>query len=182
MKEMPDFESERLQFYALKASDLHCIHELHSFPEVAQYNTIGIPKNLAATRRVLSARLDSSDRTELGWVLRDKDNQFVGEMGLKEAAPRFQKAEISYSIHPDFWNQGFASEALKRLLQQAFDVLHLHRVEAGVAVANAASIRVLEKAGMQREGRHRDILPLASGWSDNFSYALLASDFQNKKG
>jgi len=78
MKEMPDFESERLHFYALKASDLHSIHELHSFPEVAQYNTIGIPKNLAATRRVLSARLDSSDRTELGWVLRDKDNQFEG--------------------------------------------------------------------------------------------------------
>jgi len=59
---MPDFEFERLHFYALKASDLHSIHELHSFPEVAQYNTIGIPKNLAATRRVLSARLDSSDR------------------------------------------------------------------------------------------------------------------------
>ena len=182
MKEIPDFQSHRLYFYSLRESDLHQIHQLHSFPEVAQYNTIGIPKNLAATQRALSARLDSCDNTEQGWVLRNKNHQFVGEMGLKQAAPRFQKAEISYSIHPNFWNQGFASEAVERLLQLAFDTLHLHRVEAGVAVANAASIRVLEKVGMQREGCHRGILPLSSGWSDNFSYALLAKDFYSNKG
>jgi len=53
----------------------------------------------------------------------------------------------------------------------------LHRVGAGVAVQNAGSIRVLEKIGMKLEGRHRKILPLKEGWSDNFEYAILEEDW-----
>ena len=56
----------------------------------------------------------------------------------------------------------------------------LHRIEA-VAVTNTASIRVLEKAGMVREGRHRKILPLASGWTDNYSYAVLDENLSAEK-
>lgn len=54
--------------------------------------------------------------------------------------------------------------------------LKLHRIEAGCAVGNIASIKVLEKAGMIREGRLRQVLPLKSGWSDNFQYSILETD------
>ena len=72
--------------------------------------------------------------------------------------------------------KGYATEALKEILRFGFDQLNLHRIEAGCAVENVASIKVLEKAGMQREGRKRQVLPLKSGWSDNFEYAILAAD------
>ena len=54
--------------------------------------------------------------------------------------------------------------------------LRLHRIETGCAVGNIGSIRVLEKAGMVREGRLRQVLPLRSGWSDNFKYSILETD------
>jgi len=57
-----------------------------------------------------------------------------------------------------------------------FNELNLHRVEAGCAVDNIGSIKVLEKAGMQREGRKRATLPLVSGWSDNYEYGILSSE------
>ena len=169
-------QTPRLRFEPLGHASVALIHALHSIPEVAQYNTIGIPKDLAATREVLKARLDTKNSSHLGWVLYDLNDAFVGEVGMVFAASRFHKAEVSFAIHPDFWNQGLATEALKRLIQYAFKERHLHRLEAGVAVTNGASIRVLEKAGMQREGRHRQILPLAEGWTDNFSYAMLETD------
>ena len=100
----------------------------------------------------------------------------MGEISLILAPERFKKGEISYSLHPDYWGKGFATAAVRTLLEYAFNSLDLHRVEAGVAVENAKSIRVLEKVGMQREGRHRKILPLKTGWSDNYSYAILKSD------
>ncbi|MEL7146066.1 MAG: GNAT family protein, partial [Bacteroidota bacterium] len=59
-----------------------------------------------------------------------------------------------------------------------FDQLKLHRIEAGVAVDNQRSIRVLEKAGMTREGRKRKVLPIRGDWYDNYHYAILEEDFQ----
>lgn len=62
------------------------------------------------------------------------------------------------------------------MLEFGFTELNLHRIEAGCAVENTGSIRVLEKVGMIREGRKRKVLPLKNGWSDNFHYAILSSD------
>ncbi len=47
--------------------------------------------------------------------------------------------------------KGFASEAVKALLNYGFKTLKLHRIEAGVATENVNSIKLLEKTGMQRE-------------------------------
>jgi [ribosomal protein S5]-alanine N-acetyltransferase len=49
-------------------------------------------------------------------------------------------------------------------------------VEAGCAIGNTGSIKVLEKAGMKREAHTRQLLPLKSGWSDNYGYAILSTD------
>ena len=102
--------------------------------------------------------------------------QFIGLFGLKLGAEKFKRGEVWFKIHPTFWNQGFATEALRALVRFAFETLKLHRIEAGCAVANSASIKVLEKTGFQREGRGRQVLPLKSGWSDNYEYAILESD------
>ena len=61
-------------------------------------------------------------------------------------------------------------------MQYGFKELRLHRIEAGCAVENFGSIKVLEKVGMKKEGRKRKSLPLKSGWSDSFEYAILSTD------
>ncbi len=62
------------------------------------------------------------------------------------------------------------------MLDLGFDHLKLHRLQAGCAVGNLGSIKVLEKVGMIKEGRGRQILPLSTGWSDNYEYSILESD------
>jgi ribosomal-protein-alanine N-acetyltransferase len=59
--------------------------------------------------------------------------------------------------------------------------LKLHRIEAGCAVGNFASIRVLEKVGMTNEGRKREILPIRGKWIDNYFYSILENEFKNLK-
>ena len=107
-------------------------------------------------------------------------NEFIGLLGLTPSEPKFSSAEVWYKLLPCFWNQGYATEALKRIVSFGFDELQLHRIEAGCAIDNTASIQVLEKVGMIREGRKRKILPLKTGWSDNFHYAILAEDIPLK--
>ena len=170
--------TDRLTLIPLTVAHVPAVFALHAQPEVAAFNTIGIPKNQSTTEAILAPKLDPANKAHLGWIIANKQGVFMGEISLILAPERFKKGEISYSLHPDYWENGFAIAAVKKLLEYAFTSLDLHRVEAGVAVDNAKSIRVLEKAGMQREGRHRKILPLITGWSDNFSYAILKHKYQ----
>jgi ribosomal-protein-alanine N-acetyltransferase len=179
MKIEREHASERLAYRALCPKDVSLVFHLHSFPEVAKYNTIGLPKNETETTKILSKRLDTSDKLNMGWIIYNHANQFVGEVGFVLAPKRFHKAEISYSLLPSFWNNGYATEVVTHFIRFAFNDLQLHRLEAGVAINNKASIRVLEKCGMKREGHHRKILPLADGWSDSFSYAILKEEIGN---
>jgi RimJ/RimL family protein N-acetyltransferase len=100
-------------------------------------------------------------------------------IALNLGKPNFRIAEVWYKLHPAYWRQGFAKEALTTLLQFAFVDLRLHRIEAGCAVENIASISVLEKVGMTREGSKRKVLPIRGSWIDNYTYAILESDFTN---
>jgi RimJ/RimL family protein N-acetyltransferase len=104
----------------------------------------------------------------------------MGLFGFKIGNEKYNRGEVWFKIHSDHWNKGFASESLKAVIDFGFDTLKLHRIEAGCAVANMGSIKVLEKAGMIREGRGRQLLPLKSGWSDNFEYSILETDERRK--
>lgn len=177
MKKITQFQSENIHFVPLEEAHINPINALHSLTEVAQFNTIGVPKEVETTAKLLENKLSGLDGNALGWALYNRENHFIGEAGISLAPKRFLKAEISYSLLPSQWNKGLGTELAKHLIKYCFNHLDLHRVEAGVAVCNHASIRVLEKAGMKREGRHRKILPLATGWTDNFSYAILKEEW-----
>ena len=57
----------------LEEADVSAVHALHSFVEVAAFNTIGIPKDIAATHKGLARKINPDDKENLGWGIRDKD-------------------------------------------------------------------------------------------------------------
>ena len=154
---------------------------MHSFPEVDEYNTLGIPKDIEVTRSILSPLVSNHLESKIQkytFVIEDKlTGAFIGLFGFNLGKITYRNAEVWYLIHPNFWGRGYATEALKCVIEFGFTTLKLHRITAGCAVGNIGSIKVLEKSGMQKEGRHREILPLKTGWSDNFEYAVLERDF-----
>ena len=172
--------TERLVLSEITKTDIAHIHQMNSLEEVARFNTIGIPENLEVTAKMLQTLIEEPYkelRTQFGWAIRLKESgEFVGRFGMKLAEPHKKRAEINYSLLPKFWGNGYATEAAKAVLKFAFEDLQLHRIEAGCAVENANSIKLLERIGMKREGRHREILPIRGEWQDNYSYAILEND------
>ena len=67
------------------------------------------------------------------------------------------------------------------ILNFSFVDLNLHRITAGVATENEASIRLLERIGMTKEGKHRKILPIRGEWWDNYHYAILEEEYFSKE-
>ena len=58
-----------------------------------------------------------------------------------------------------------------------FDVLRLHRIEINIRPENAASLRVVEKLGLRREGERAAYLHIDGDWRDHVTYVVYAGDF-----
>ncbi|MBU1820057.1 MAG: GNAT family N-acetyltransferase [Bacteroidetes bacterium] len=176
-----DLCTERLLLKEMTWDDINIIHRLHQIEEVAEFNTIGIPRHTGDTLEVMLSALEDQHmkiRQHFGWTVWTKDTEeFVGEGGMHLSADRFRRGEIHYSLMPEHWHKGYATELVKCLIRFGFTELTLHRIQAGVAVGNGRSIHVLEKAGMTREGLRRKNLPLREGWQDSYQYAILEDDF-----
>lgn len=175
--------TERTKLRLIEWSDLDSIHELHAAPETDEFNTLGIPKNIEETKNIIESWVAENKLTKIKnytFVIENRsDKKFIGLFGLKLGNEKYKRGEVWYKINSNHWKKGYATEALKAVINFGFETLKLHRIEAGCAVDNIGSIKVLEKAGMIREGRGRQVLPLKSGWSDNFEYSILASDKSN---
>lgn len=172
--------AERIKLRLIELSDLESIHKLHSLPETDKFNTLGIPKNILETHAIIEPWIEENELSKIKnytFAIENRLNKkFIGLFGLKLGTEKYKRAEVWFKIHSDYYKKGYATEALKAVINFGFEKLKLHRIEAGCAVENVGSLKVLEKSGMISEGRRRKILPLKSGWSDNFIYAIIETD------
>ena len=175
------FTTTRITLRELKLTDIENIHQLHSLPETDEYNTLGIPASIHITKKIVAewfvAQKQTIRETYVFAIELNANNSFIGLIGLKIGKQNYRTAEVWFKIHKDFWSKGYTTEALIRILEFGFNNLNLHRIEAGCAVENVASSRVLEKVGLTREGTKRKKLPIRGEWKDNYFYAILEEDF-----
>lgn len=175
-----EIHSERLILKEVTLKDIDNIHKLHSFPEVDEFNTIGIPESINRTKTLVKEMVNAQKkepRKAYEWkiILRETD-EFLGLAGFFLSLDKFRLGEIYYKLLPEFWGNGYATEVARNLIYTGFNTFNLHKVEAGVATGNSRSIKVLEKCGMIREGLRRKILPIRGKWLDNYHYAIVEDD------
>lgn len=180
-----ELQTERLEIKELSLTDLEDIHQLHSLPETDEFNTLGIPANIQTTEFLLIEWIGQQNanlRTSYTFCIKlIEKNRSIGLIALNLGKPKFKIAEVWYKIHPTFWRKGYATEALKKIIEFGFFNLGLHRIEAGCAVGNIASLKTLEKVGMIREGRKREVLPIRGKWVDNFFYSILETEVDQSR-
>lgn len=173
-------KTERLILRPITLLDLDYIHELHSLKETDEFNTLGIPEDIEETKLLLEKWVFENNKvlpTNFSFVVGlNTGNHSIGLIGINLGKVKYKNAEVWFKFHNDHWNKGYGTESLNEILRFGFNNLNLHRIEAGCAVGNIGSIKVLEKAGMIREAHTRKLLPLKSGWSDNYGYAILSTD------
>jgi ribosomal-protein-alanine N-acetyltransferase len=175
-----DLHTERLKLAEITWDDLEDIHHLQSIPEVDQYNTIGIPANLEETRENIRPFIEARNKQpqpNYTWrITEKKSGEFIGMAGMSLTNDRFRLGEIFYKLLPAFWGRGYATEVAGKLISVGFEDFRLHKIEAGTDIENLASVRVLEKVGMTREGLRRKILPIRGEWRDGYLFAIVEDD------
>lgn len=88
------------------------------------------------------------------FACRRADGYLIGGAGLmlNTTPASSHRAELGYWIAADFRGRGLATMAARALIEYGFRGLSLKRIEATSSLYNLASVRVLEKAGLKREG------------------------------
>ena len=104
------------------------------------------------------------------------EGELRGAIGL-HLCPEHSRAELGYWIGFPYWGQGLATEAVRAVIDFAFQTLQLNRVQACHVPHNLASARVLEKAGLQREGLHRERYRKGDQFQDVIEWAILRRDW-----
>jgi ribosomal-protein-alanine N-acetyltransferase len=116
------------------------------------------------------------ERRMITWAITScDDGRLLGALSLR-LSPAHRRAEAGYWIARRDWGNGFASEALRRVIAFAFDEVGLHRVDAHHFVENAASGAVMRRAGMRSEGVRREAVFRDGRPRSVEEYAILRSD------
>lgn len=165
----------RLLLRPLRMKDAEDFHAYARNPEVARYVLWDPHTSLSQTRGILRSLMAQSRLEGLhtrAITLRDT-GRMVGTIGLVNRDFQNHTAEVGFSIARDCWGQGLTAEALSAYLAYLFSALRLHRVEAQHDAQNPASGRVMEKAGMAREGLLAERLYYKGRYASLVVYAAL---------
>ena len=112
-------------------------------------------------------------------IIQVDTKKLIGAIGLKVNSAH-QNAELGYWIGKPYWNKGFATEAAQAILNFGFSDLGLERIHAHFLSRNPASGRVMEKLGMQYEGKLRKHIKKWDKLEDIEMYGILRYDYQSK--
>ena len=142
--------------------------------EVTKYLTWQPNRNIRETRNFLRACLKAwREGKAFNWVIvRKEDNQLLG---MITARVDDYKWELGYVLARSYWGRGYMTEAVKKIVDWALRQDEIYRVWSVCDVENLTSARVMEKAGMRKEGVLRcwSMHPnISDEPRDSFCYAI----------
>jgi len=108
------------------------------------------------------------------------NHQLIGSCGIRMRTADAHEGDLGFELSPKHWGQGYATEAARAMLGFGFTQLRLHRIWSWCIADNVASARVLEKLGMQLEGRLRDKEYFKERWWDTLLFAILDYEWREQ--
>ena len=140
-------KTERIGFSKWKDNDLEYAKFLWGNPEVTRYICAnGIFSHEDIINR-LNREIDNDNKYHVQyWPIFELDScKFIGCCGLRPYDENIY--EIGFHLCPEFWGQEYASEAANRVIEYAFNTLHVKKLFAGHHPHNIASSKLLHKLG-----------------------------------
>jgi [ribosomal protein S5]-alanine N-acetyltransferase len=158
LSEFPTFRSKLVRLRQLRYNDAQTMPRLVTVHVVRYLVHMPYPYGTEDARRFINkSRRNFRLKKELNFAIDLIENgNLVGVISLQKIDKVNKSCQIGYWIAKKYCNMGIATESINLVINYAFRVLRLHKVYANVLATNRASIRVLEKNGLKREGTLRD--------------------------
>jgi len=173
-------ETQRLLFRQVTINDKNEIFEYRRDKEVNKYQG-WIPETIEDVEVFIgkiSEQINIPD-TWFQFVIVDKESlEIIGDLGIHFMDEENLQAEIGCTLNKKFQNKGFATEAVKRVIDYLFNDLKKHRIITSIDPDNINSIRLVERIGFRKEAHFIESLYLNGKWVDDLVYALIEKDWK----
>ena len=147
--------------------------------EVTKYMTWPPHADISVTKAILTEWVDSYRKPDfyLWGIVEKESNEPIGSISSVHQRDDIKMVHIGYCIGQKWWNQGYTSEALSKLIQFFFEEVGINRIEARHDPNNPNSGKVMKKCGLKYEGTMRQSDINNQGVEDCAWYAILAEDY-----
>ena len=177
----PILKTERLILRPFEISDAARVQLLAGIREIAD-TTLNIPhpyEDGMAEQWIGTHKpgFEKGEQATFAVVLRESD-QLIGAIGLM-FNKRFNRAELGYWIAKDHWNQGYGTEASRRVLEYGFMERKLNKIFATHLRRNPASGRIMKKIGMKKEGELHEHAIRWGKYEDLIMYGITKKEWQS---
>lgn len=171
-----NIETERLLLRRFSVLDAQHMYENWARdPNVTQYLTWPPHESPEFTAKLLSdwvKQYENSDNYQ--WCIELKaTSQAIGSIGAVKLFENIDAVKLGYCIGAAYWGKGLMTEALGAVIQFFFQKVGAHRIQAVHDVENPASGRVMQKCGMEFEGKCRRAAENQRGICDICLYGLV---------
>ncbi len=171
----PTQHTARLTIRHFSSADWPAVYAYTADPSVMAY----IPEGCftqAQAQEFVEAQV--SDQAMAAAVVLNTTQTLIGHMIFH---PWFahETYELGWVFNPNYYGQGYATEAAQALVDYGFETLKLHRIIATCQPENPASYRIMEKLGMRREAHFQQCIYRGNGlWWDELFYAILSTEWR----
>lgn len=178
-KRIPAIQTNRLILRKLKEEDAADLFKYASEPAVSRFMPWEAHKTIEDAKEFLAFILKAYEQQrKLTWAIELKETgRMIGTIDYVSWLPKRFKAEIAYTLSPEYWGKGLMREAADGLLAFGFGEMGLNKVEAPIMLGNAQSRRLAEKLGMKLEGVARDHMIIKGEFVDLAMYSILKREY-----
>ena len=167
----------RLQLRFLSPADVPALYRMYSDPEAMRYWSGAPWDDLQQAEDYFAAARAGYESGELLRMGVEVDGQLAGIINLYSFHRQNRRCDIGYMLDRAFWGQGYMQEAMAALIDYAFRVLRLHRIEADIDPRNTASAKLLKSLHFVHEGHMRERWIVNGEICDTDFFGLLRSDW-----
>lgn len=149
--------SERLHLRKIRDSDIDKVFEGLSHPLVIRHYGVNY-KTLEETRAQMEWYAENEEQqTGRFWaVCKVESGDFMGIGGLYLWSKVHEKAEAGFWLLPEYWGQGYMTEAMNAIVEYGFTEMGLHRIEGFVESENLLCKNAMYKLDFIHEGTMND--------------------------
>jgi [ribosomal protein S5]-alanine N-acetyltransferase len=171
--------SKRLRLRAFTEKDSPRVQELANNQELADLIGLPYPYKLEYAKSWISSQpalVEQEIEFPFAITIIESDEP-IGTITIRVDKTN-KRGELGYWMGRAYWGRGYATEAVKRLLTFGFEDLNLNKMWALAISRNTASISVLQKAGLQKEGTLSQHKFLLNRFEDVEVFGLLKEDYE----
>jgi diamine N-acetyltransferase len=166
---------EKINLRALEPEDLEFLYQIEnneSFWEISHTKT---PFSKYILKQYLeNAHLDIFEAKQLRLLIEEKSTKKqLGLIDLFDFNPTHKRAGVGILIHPEFQQNGFASEAISLLINYSFSLLDLHQLFANITLDNTKSISLFKKHNFKEVGIKKDWILSGGKFKDEILFQLI---------